>query len=100
MRPVDIQAIGSELAIKWDDGGESYVALRKLREACPCAACKGERDLLGRNHKGPDLPLLSTAFRIVRIVPVGKYAVQPVWADGHDTGFYSFDFLRRLADTP
>src|SRR5512140_3371562 len=100
MRPVDMQAIGDELAIKWDDGSESYLTLRKLREACPCAGCKGEPDILGRTNKAPDLPLVPPAWRIVRIVPVGNYAVQPVWADGHNTGIYSFDFLRRLTEAP
>ena len=31
MKPADIQTIGDELAIKWDDGSESYVKLEKLR---------------------------------------------------------------------
>src|SRR5262245_25917585 len=42
MKPVDIQQIGDELAIKWDDGAESFVKLEKLRRRCPCAGCKGE----------------------------------------------------------
>ena len=37
------------------------------------------------------------AFRLVRVEMVGTYAVQPVWADGHATGIYSFDYLRRAA---
>ena len=99
MRPTDIQVIGDELAIKWDDGSESFVTLEKLRRACPCAGCKGEVDVLGNLHKGPDMPLTPAAFTIVRVLPVGGYAVQPVWADGHATGLFAYDYLRRVAET-
>jgi DUF971 family protein len=98
MRPVDIQPIGSELAIKWDDGTESFVPLEKLRHACPCAGCKGEVDIMGNLHKGPDKPLPPRAFELMRVVNVGTYAVQPIWGDGHASGLYSFDYLRKVAE--
>jgi DUF971 family protein len=97
MRPQDIQTIGEELAIKWDDGSESFIALEKLRRHCPCAGCKGEVDVMGNIYKGPDTPLSPRAFQLVRITSVGGYALQPVWADGHSTGLYTFDYLRRVA---
>jgi DUF971 family protein len=96
MRPVDVQPIGNELAIKWDDGSETFIPLEKLRRACPCAGCQGEVDILGKLHKGPERPLPPTAFELVRVTPVGGYALQPVWADGHASGLYSFDYLKRL----
>jgi DUF971 family protein len=97
MRPVDIQRIGGELAIKWDDGSESFIPLEKLRRACPCAGCKGEVDIMGNLYKGPDRPLSPAAFELVRLETVGTYALQPIWADGHATGIYPFDHLRRIA---
>src|SRR5208282_3323174 len=97
MRPVDLQQIGQELAIKWDDGSENFIALEKLRRACPCAGCMGERDVMGQLHKGPDRPLSPRSFQLARLEPVGGYAVQPFWADGHGSGIFSFDYLRRLA---
>ena len=97
MRPADIQQIGEELAIKWDDGSESFISLDKLRRCCPCAGCKGETDVMGNLYKNPERPLSPAAFRLVRIETVGTYAMQPVWADGHATGIYSFDYLRRAA---
>jgi DUF971 family protein len=97
MRPVDLQFIGRELAIKWDDGGESYIPLETLRRACPCAGCKGETDVLGNLHKNPEEPLTARAFELSRIIRVGSYAIQPVWADGHATGLFSFAYLRQLA---
>jgi DUF971 family protein len=98
MRPADIQQIGGELAIKWDDGGESFIALEKLRRHCPCAGCQGERDIMGQLYKGPDEPLTPPSFQLRRMVNVGGYGIQPVWADGHDSGIYSFDYLRKLAE--
>jgi len=98
MRPTDIQQVGEELAVKWDDGGESFIPLEKLRRACPCAGCKGEMDVMGNLFKDPERPLSPKAFKLVRFESVGTYAVQPVWADGHATGIYSFDYLRRVAE--
>ena len=99
MRPVEIQPIGDQLAIKWEDGGESFVRLEMLRRHCPCAGCKGEVDVLGNLHKGPDQPLTPKAFQLVKLLQVGGYAIQPVWGDGHATGLFAFDYLRRLAET-
>jgi DUF971 family protein len=98
MRPADVQQIGSELAVKWEDGSESFIPLEKLRRACPCAGCQGEVDILGQLHKGPDVALPPTAFELVRFTSVGGYAIQPVWKDGHASGLFSFDYLKRLAD--
>ncbi len=97
MRPIDLQPVGGELAIKWDDGGESFIPLEKLRRHCPCAGCKGEMDLLGNRYKNPEQKLTAAAFQLVRIAGVGGYAIQPVWGDGHATGIFSFDYLRQLA---
>jgi DUF971 family protein len=97
MRPANIQAIGGELAIKWEDGSETYLALEKLRRQCPCAGCKGETDVMGHVWKGQGHPLPARAFQLVRIEDVGTYGIQPVWGDGHATGIYTFDFLRQMA---
>ena len=99
MRPTDIQQIGEELAVKWDDGSESFIALERLRRHCPCAGCKGEVDIMGNLYKNPERPLSPEAFKLVRIVSVGGYAVQPVWGDGHATGLYSFDYLKRIKES-
>jgi len=98
MQPADVQQIGEELAIKWEDGSESFISLEKLRRACPCAGCKGEMDVMGNLYKGPERPLTSAAFRLVRLERVGTYALQPLWGDGHATGIYSFEYLRRAAE--
>ena len=98
MRPIDIQQIGSELAVKWSGGGESFILLETLRRACPCAGCKGETDIMGNLYKNPEQKLTAAAFELKRIIKVGGYAIQPVWADGHATGIFPFDYLRQIAD--
>ena len=97
MQPLDVEVIGEELAIRWPDASESYLLLERLRRACPCAGCQGERDVMGHLHRDPDIPLTAKSFKLVRLDRVGSYAVQPVCADGHATGLYSFDYLRRIA---
>lgn len=97
MQPTDIQQIGNELAIKWPDGVENFIPLEKLRRSCPCAGCKGETDILGNVYKSPEATLPPTAFQLVRIAGVGGYAIQPVWADGHATGIFSFEYLKHVA---
>jgi len=100
MQPLDIQSIGQDLAIKWEDGSENFIPLEQLRRHCPCAGCKGEVDIMGNVYRNPERPLTSGAFRLQRLVRIGGYAIQPVWEDGHATGIYAFDYLKRIADRP
>lgn len=88
--------IGNELALSFSDGTELYLELPLLRRACPCAACQGEPDALGRVARpqvehGPD------SFNLVRFEVVGGYGLQLYWADGHSHGIYAYPYLFRLA---
>ena len=96
LEPKNLQLIGTELAIQWDDGSESYLPLDFLRRACPCAACGGEPDVLGRIER-PNVNYTAESFALHGWNLVGGYAVQPRWGDGHGTGIYSYQYLRRLA---
>lgn len=86
--PDQVHSMGSETVV---------FPLRFLRKHCPCAGCKGERDLLGRTllpvlkttHDGP---ITATGGELV-----GNYALRISWSDGHDTGIYSWKYLRQLA---
>jgi DUF971 family protein len=100
MRATDIQPIGNELAIKWEDGREDYILLETLRRSCPCAGCSGETDILGNVYKNPAQPITSVTCKLVRLDSVGGYGIQPVWADGHNTGIFSFEYLLKLARPP
>ncbi len=100
LEPTNIQQIGNELAIRWNDGTESYIDLQFLRRACPCAACGGEPDVLGNiiDSRGRGMNYSENSFHLTGFEIVGGYAVQPRWRDGHSTGIYSFQYLRRLAE--
>src|SRR5688500_2124108 len=93
--PTNVQQIGSELAIVWNDGDETYLPVEKLRLACPCAGCGGEPDVLG-NIERPDVTYTPLSFVLNGWQIVGGYALQPSWGDGHGTGLYTFPYLRRL----
>lgn len=88
--------IGPELALAFEGGDEIYLALDVLRRACPCAACQGEPDALGRVMR-PVQQVGARGFELLRSEAVGGYALQLFWGDGHSSGIYSFDYLRRLA---
>jgi DUF971 family protein len=97
LEPTNIQQIGNELAISWSDGSESFLEVKALRRACPCAACGGEPDVLG-NITRPQVTYTDESFRLTSFDLVGGYALRPHWADGHSTGIYSFTYLRRLGE--
>lgn len=88
--------IGPELALVFADGVECYLPLEALRNACPCAACQGEPDVTGRVVI-PQKQIGARGFELRKFELVGGYALQLFWGDGHSTGIYSFDYLRKLA---
>ena len=108
-RRIEVVPGGGSVRIAWSDGHESVLDALPLRRACPCATCQDERSHGGasatqgksgserkpsalRFAVGPALAEVS----IAKLVPVGRYAVQFEWRDGHDTGIYSFELLRSL----
>lgn len=100
LAPTNVQQIGNELAIRWNDGAESYLDLHFLRRACPCAACAGEPDALANPAAAgrPEVNYSESSFELTGFEIVGGYALQPRWRDGHNTGLYTFQYLRRLAE--
>jgi DUF971 family protein len=84
------------LLIEWADGHTTNFPLDGLRRACPCATCQGHENM----HELPDpeiflLPSLME-WHNVRLEPVGTYALRVRWDDGHATGIYTWDRLRRM----
>ncbi len=96
MNPKNIQIIQNEIALLWDDQSESYLSLEKLRRRCPCAACAGEQDVMGNTYKPPTALYKPESFQLVRFDPVGGYAVNFVWADGHQSGIYTYHYLKKI----
>jgi DUF971 family protein len=97
LQPERVEVIGQELAVAWNDGSESFIALETLRRACPCAACGGEPDVLGRVAR-PVVQYGPQSFELRAFHFVGGYAFQPTWNDGHDSGLYPFRHLRALGE--
>ena len=87
-----IEENDSELSISWSDDAETKYNAADLRRACPCAGCinewTGEKMLKAENIAN-DLSFSSISI-------VGRYALNFHFSDGHDTGIYSFDYLRKL----
>jgi ATP-binding protein involved in chromosome partitioning len=82
------------LAIAWNDGAESVFDVRALRLACACAECVDEWS--GRPRLDP--ASVPADVSPVRIQPVGRYAIQIEWSDGHASGVYPFRRLRELSE--
>jgi DUF971 family protein len=53
---------------------------------------------MGNVYRNPERPLPVHAFQLRRIANVGGYAIQPVWGDGHASGLYSFEYLKKVAE--
>jgi DUF971 family protein len=95
MKPKDIQLIGSELAIIWDDGAESYFPSEFLRQHSPSAQNIGEKDIFG-NQYGGDGPKQFPGVLVEGWDLVGNYAMRPWFSDGHNTGLFSWEYLREI----
>ncbi len=80
----------SVFEVAWADGRTQRYPHRILRGFCPCASCQGHSGRIGF------LEPPNTELR--HLSQVGNYALALVWGDGHDSGIYSFRFLRRLGD--
>lgn len=91
--PAEIgRANAHDVAIQWRDGHKSLYPARALRLACPCAVCVEE--MSGRALLDPasvDAGVHPTAVNLV-----GRYAVNFTFSDGHATGIYTFEYLRKL----
>ena len=95
MKPKDIQLIGSELAIVWDDGKESYFPSDFLRKHSPSAQNIGEKDIFG-NQYGGDGPKEFEGVTIKGWERQGNYAIRPIFSDGPGSGIFSWEVLNEL----
>ena len=94
--PTNVQLIGNEVAIVWADGAESYFDFERLRAASPSAETAGERDIFGTQYGGHGAKKFP-GVRVVGWTQVGNYALRFDFSDGHHTGLYAYDYLRKLA---
>ncbi len=90
------QAGPSQLKIVWVDGHESVYFVPDLRRACRCAVCIDE--WTGQPNLDP--ASVSDEVKPTRLEPVGRYAIQIEWSDGHSTGIYTWEHLRDICPCP
>jgi len=92
--PVEIgRANEYDIKVTWKDAAETIFPARFLRLACPCAGCIEEmtgKKILNESTVPQDVHPLA-------ISPVGRYAIQIQWSDGHNTGLYTWERLSDLA---
>lgn len=82
--------------LKFSDGTEGDISLHELRDNCPCASCKGEEVLL-HTYIPENKPNVSeSGYKLEKAEPVGNYALQLYWEDGHYTGIYTWGYLKQL----
>ena len=101
--PVNLDLKKSEsLSIEWDDGSASVYPIAYLRKMSPSAEARKLREDLEKNPLtvlpsspkrggGSDGPLIAVSAELV-----GNYAIRIRFSDGHDTGIYSWEYLRRI----
>lgn len=80
------------LAVAWNDGTESRYVLKTLRCACPCAVCVNE----WTGEKLLDDAKVAKDIHAAKLFSVGRYAMGVHWSDGHKTGIFSYDYLKKL----
>jgi len=90
-----------QVSVQWQDGHRSLYGFDLLRKECPCAVCNDQRR---QRPAAGGLDLLVMSGPILRpgevqvtdVKPVGRYALNFVWSDGHDSGIYTYSLLREL----
>lgn len=100
---------GIGLLVTWSDGLRATLESNTLRKACPCATCKelsgdeSHSKPLTSSEKKPNLLNIVSATdaestNLERVWAVGNYAIGMRWQDGHDSGIYSYMYLRALSE--
>lgn len=85
-----------ELVLQWADGPRVSIPPLALRDRCPCANCIEE----GTGRKILDTSTIPADIRPLGVSGVGNYALKVQWSDGHDTGIYTWETLRRISGLP
>lgn len=94
-----------QVRIWWQDGHESVYSFDWLRKECPCALCNDQRNKQSMSG-GLSLTVLSGPvlkageIQVTEVKPVGRYAINFVWSDSHDSGIYPYTFLREACPCP
>ena len=107
IKPIEIKRLEKDgLQITWSNGTKNSIQSSVLRQGCPCAVCREKRG--DTSHSQP-ITGKASMLKIIEhtkdeetgleeIWAVGQYALGLRWQDGHDTGIYTFKYLRELAE--
>lgn len=99
MTPVSLKASETALTIAWSDGVAHTVPWRVLRDHCPCATCRLQRQSPPDDDPFKILtPAEAAPLRVRGMKPVGNYAYSIDFSDGHNTGIYPLELLRHLGE--
>lgn len=100
MRPKSVTLNKKEqyLEIVWETDEACEYPFSHLREACPCVKCRGGHQFMGMNFAPNSVMDLkpTRSYTMKELFPVGNYALQPRWDDGHDTGIYTWEYLYHI----
>jgi DUF971 family protein len=100
----DKGSIGTGIEINWSNGANNIFSSRTLRVYCPCAECREKRGDINHSkpisNKSSPLTILSATedeeTNLVSIWAIGNYALGILWGDNHDSGIFSYEYLRHL----
>ena len=92
------------IRIDWKDGHHSILPLGLLRDECPCATCTGahgtepQKTDYAKQEAAPASPfqMFKPTLKMLDVEAVGNYAIKINWSDGHSTGMYSWEVLRKM----
>jgi len=88
------RSLPAQVTIEWADGVTSVFSAAELRRVCPCAGCVSEATGI-RTHDPATVP---DDLEQSDLALIGNYAISMTFSDGHSTGIFTFEALRRLAD--
>lgn len=81
-----------EVRITYDDGVTAVFPVLDLRRGCPCAGCRGRRERGEEAYTATTVAVRGAELR-------GNWGISFQWSDGHDTGIYAWDHLRKWWNT-
>lgn len=87
------------LRIQWSDGAILEYPFGRLRDACPCATCKEKKKAAATRPKtvlNVLAPQEAVELDVLEMRPVGNYAYNITFSDGHSSGLFTMELLREL----
>ncbi len=93
---IALEAGETVVVLDWDDGKQTRVQARTLRQFCPCAECVEEWS----GKRTFELESIPQGTKVLSVSPVGNYALSFTFSDAHRTGIFNWSHLRELSDSP